>query len=501
MGELETPADKEGDGGVQPKTEAGMSRKEKRKTMKKMKRKQTRKEIALKQHEEEEARLQDPQELINMEQEEAKRSESVRIIFEERERAWIEAMEIRKKKRIEEEEERRISALEYEELSRKQQIKNANDDGDDDWEYVEEGPAEIIWQENEITVKKKRVKVPKRNKDQRSIKEDSDRPTSNPLPPQSEAFDDYKNASLSAQQLIETVAAQVPHFGTEQDKDHCPFHLKTGACRFGQHCSRVHFYPDKSSTLLIKNMYNGPGLTWEQDEGLEYIDEEIERCYEDFYEDVHTEFLKFGEIINFKVCINGAPHLRGNVYVQYSALESALVAHQSVNGRYFAGKQISCDFINVTRWKVAICGEYVKSRYKTCSRGRTCNFIHCFRNPGGEYEWADSDRPPPKYWVEKMVALFGYSDAYKKHMMEDNSGQLRNSSKKSMTDSQRYVVQRSSSRDGSYSSFAGSSRRYDNENYAPKGTGHHRPSGEENAYLKDFHHRKNRKYYIERVSR
>lgn len=54
-----------------------------------------------------------------------------------------------------------------------------------------------------------------------------------------------------------------------QDKAHCPFHLKTGVCRFGQSCSRVHFYPDKSCTLLIKNMYNGPGLAWEQDEGLE----------------------------------------------------------------------------------------------------------------------------------------------------------------------------------------------------------------------------------------
>jgi hypothetical protein len=54
-----------------------------------------------------------------------------------------------------------------------------------------------------------------------------------------------------------------------QDKAHCPFHLKTGACRFGQRCSRVHFYPDKACTLLIKNMYNGPGLAWEQDEGLE----------------------------------------------------------------------------------------------------------------------------------------------------------------------------------------------------------------------------------------
>ena len=56
---------------------------------------------------------------------------------------------------------------------------------------------------------------------------------------------------------------------TWQDKAHCPFHLKTGACRFGQRCSRVHFYPDKACTLLIKNMYNGPGLAWEQDEGLE----------------------------------------------------------------------------------------------------------------------------------------------------------------------------------------------------------------------------------------
>lgn len=33
---------------------------------------------------------------------------------------------------------------------------------EDDWEYVDEGPAEIIWQGNEITVKKKRVKVSKK---------------------------------------------------------------------------------------------------------------------------------------------------------------------------------------------------------------------------------------------------------------------------------------------------------------------------------------------------
>ncbi|KAK9205305.1 hypothetical protein WN943_015572 [Citrus x changshan-huyou] len=71
----------------------------------------------------------------------------------------------------------------------------------------------------------------------------------------------------------------------------------------------------------------------------QYTNEEVERSYEEFYEDVHTEFLKFGKIFNFKVCRNGSSHLRGNVYVYYKSLESAVLTYHSVNGRYFAGKQ------------------------------------------------------------------------------------------------------------------------------------------------------------------
>ncbi|KAF3944521.1 hypothetical protein CMV_029022 [Castanea mollissima] len=58
---------------------------------------------------------------------------------------------------------------------------------------------------NEIIVKKKRVKVPKKDANQKRI-DNADRPTSNPLPPQSEAFADYKNApKLSAEQIIRTL--------------------------------------------------------------------------------------------------------------------------------------------------------------------------------------------------------------------------------------------------------------------------------------------------------
>ncbi|KAL8170571.1 hypothetical protein V2J09_022375 [Rumex salicifolius] len=411
-----------------------MSRKEKRKLLKKEKRQQRRKEIAVREKEEEEARLNDAEEqskLIQLEQQELDKMEIDRREFEERERRFLEVLELNRRRELEEYEQAQERERERQKLAEEYRAKQAEDeipaemDKESNWEYVEEGPAEIIWQGNEIIVKKKRVRVPKKNLEQQIENEDVARPISNPLAPQSEAFDDCK----SVQHVLDTVAQEVPYFGTEQDKAHCPFHLKTGACRFGTRCSRVHFYPDKSCTILMKNMYGGLGLMWEQDEGLEHTDEEIEHSFEEFYEDVHTEFLKFGEIVNFKVCRNSSPHLRGNVYVHYKSLESAVLAYQSTNGRYFAGKQVSCEFVNLTRWKVAICGEYMRSRLKTCSRGSACNFIHCFRNPDGEYEWADWDRTPPRYWISKMAALFGNEDGYDKQLDEVSPDKVRSAPK------------------------------------------------------------------------
>ncbi|KAL9305650.1 Zinc finger CCCH domain-containing protein 5 [Arabidopsis thaliana] len=457
---------------------AEMSRKEKRKAMKKLKRKQVRKEIAAKEREEAKAKLNDPAEqerLKAIEEEDARRREKELKDFEESERAWREAMEIKRKKEEEEEAKREEEERRWKDLEELRKLEaSGNDecgeDEDGEYEYIEEGPPEIIFQGNEIILKKNKVRVPKKSVVQVDGNESSnaefvlqisDRPTSNPLPPGSEASANYQNVS-SAQQILESVAQEVPNFGTEQDKAHCPFHLKTGACRFGQRCSRVHFYPNKSCTLLMKNMYNGPGITWEQDEGLEYTDEEAELCYEEFYEDVHTEFLKYGELVNFKVCRNGSFHLKGNVYVHYRSLESAILAYQSINGRYFAGKQVNCEFVNISRWKVAICGEYMKSRLKTCSRGSACNFIHCFRNPGGDYEWADHDRPPPRFWIHKMTSLFGYSD--EKHMEHESSGSLNDSISDLSTDSHRQPSRRSRSRDHDHANV-GSTPSYRSRKY------------------------------------
>ncbi|XP_062080649.1 protein DETOXIFICATION 45, chloroplastic-like [Humulus lupulus] len=107
-----------------------------------------------------------------MEKEDAERSERERKEFEEREKAWLKAMEMKRKKMEEEEEE------EYEE-----QRKKAMDE-------------------------------------ESRKQQDVDRPTSNPLALESETFAKYRNSLMSGQQLIESVVKQVPNFETELKLGH-----------------------------------------------------------------------------------------------------------------------------------------------------------------------------------------------------------------------------------------------------------------------------------------
>lgn len=49
-------------------------------------------------------------------------------------------------------------------------------------------------------------------------------------------------------------------FGTEKDRVNCPFYFKIGACRHGDHCSRIHTRPSISPTLLFTSMYQRPDM-------------------------------------------------------------------------------------------------------------------------------------------------------------------------------------------------------------------------------------------------
>ncbi|CAH7002662.1 U2 small nuclear ribonucleoprotein auxiliary factor 35 kDa subunit-related protein 1 [Phodopus roborovskii] len=168
----------------------------------------------------------------------------------------------------------------------------------------------------------------------------------------------------------------------------CPFYSKTGACRFGNRCSRKHDFPTSSPTLLVKSMFTTFGMEqcrrddYDSDASLEYSEEETYQQFLDFYHDVLPEFKNVGNVIQFKVSCNLEPHLRGNVYVQYQSEEECQAALTVFNGRWYAGRQLQCEFCPVTRWKIAICGLYEMQK---CPKGKHCNFLHVFRNPNNEF--------------------------------------------------------------------------------------------------------------------
>uniref|UniRef100_A0A2K6R5R5 Zinc finger CCCH-type, RNA binding motif and serine/arginine rich 2 n=1 Tax=Rhinopithecus roxellana TaxID=61622 RepID=A0A2K6R5R5_RHIRO len=170
----------------------------------------------------------------------------------------------------------------------------------------------------------------------------------------------------------------------EKDRANCPFYSKTGACRFGDRCSRTHNFPTSSPTLLIRSMFTTFGMEqcrrddYDPDASLEYSKEEIYQQFLDFYEDVLPKFKNVGKVIQFKVSCNLEPHLRGNVYVQYQSEEECQAALSLFNGRWYAGRQLQCEFCPVTRWKM-------------CPRGKHCNFLHVFRNPNNEFWEANRD--------------------------------------------------------------------------------------------------------------
>ncbi|KAK7090739.1 U2 small nuclear ribonucleoprotein auxiliary factor 35 kDa subunit-related protein 2-like [Littorina saxatilis] len=179
-----------------------------------------------------------------------------------------------------------------------------------------------------------------------------------------------------------------------RDVNRCPFFTKTGTCRFGDRCSRVHVRPESGTTILIPGMFQSFELKksstddYDTDMNLEYEDGDLYRSFRDFYLDVVPEFKSVGKLVNFKVCCNHEPHLRGNVYVQYKRESDAYDAFVKFNARWYAGRQLSCELVDIAKWKSAICGLFFSKR---CPKGAACNFLHVFKNPGNEFWEADRD--------------------------------------------------------------------------------------------------------------
>nr|XP_031840438.1 U2 small nuclear ribonucleoprotein auxiliary factor 35 kDa subunit-related protein 1 isoform X2 [Nomia melanderi] len=197
---------------------------------------------------------------------------------------------------------------------------------------------------------------------------------------------------------IETPEAMREVVDSQPGKELCPFFTKTAACRYGDTCSRNHRRVCLSKVILIPGFYTHFSLEknsaeYDTDVALEFESWETREHFREFYKDVVPELESFGRIKTLKYCCNTEVHLRGNLYVEYYTEREAARALRKLKGRWYAGRQLNCEFANLKSWRSAVCG------MAKCPKGRACNFLHTFRNPHDEYDI----KSPPR-WAKTSVS-------------------------------------------------------------------------------------------------
>ena len=97
------------------------------------------------------------------------------------------------------------------------------------------------------------------------------------------------------------------------------------------------------------------------------------RHYENFYEEVFLELAHHGELLEMHVCDNLGDHMVGNTYAKFASEEDAENAARNLNGKYYSGRVITCEFSPVLTFEEARCRLYDEGH---CDRGGYCNFMH-----------------------------------------------------------------------------------------------------------------------------
>ncbi|XP_076649429.1 uncharacterized protein LOC143357093 [Halictus rubicundus] len=295
--------------------------------------------------------------LENCEKERAERERTETEEHEQRERLWLEE-EVRAQKEWQILQERKQRARQLQ-LEQEAKIRE---------EF--EAKQETIRKKQEEEKRKREEDIEKR---ERLVKE----------------IDDYIDNGIKTPEALREMIDSQP------GKELCPFFTKTAACRYGDTCSRNHRRVCLSKVILVPGFYTHFSLEknsaeYDTDIALEFESSETREHFREFYKDVVPELESFGRIKTLKYCCNTEIHLRGNLYVEYYTEREAARALRKLKGRWYAGRQLNCEFANLKSWRSAVCG------MAKCPKGRACNFLHTFRNPRDEYDiksphrWAKS---------------------------------------------------------------------------------------------------------------
>lgn len=149
----------------------------------------------------------------------------------------------------------------------------------------------------------------------------------------------------------------------------CAFYERTGTCRYGAGCSKLHRAAAGSSAVMVSNLYFHPPL-----QGAPLSEAETQAFFDTVYQDWFMECsLNYGWVTDLMFCANVADHLLGNIYVSFKSPLSAQRCAEGLQSKNYAGRDIIADLCPVKHFGSAACREHGEG---CCPRGPSCNLVH-----------------------------------------------------------------------------------------------------------------------------
>lgn len=181
--------------------------------------------------------------------------------------------------------------------------------------------------------------------------------------------------------------------------DRCAFFSKMGACRHGEQCTKLHYHPDASPTVLFPMMYPNPmaiAHIKDREWTVEFEKKYLKKHLEHFYKEVWRTFMEFGRIAELRVVNNLGDHLLGNVYIRFEDPQVAARIVRELRGKKLNQIIVLPELSPVTNFAEACCKEDLEGR---CQRGEQCNYLHIMKVSRKLLEKLDKEQH--KYWKKK----------------------------------------------------------------------------------------------------
>ncbi|KAG8347118.1 U2 splicing auxiliary factor [Trypanosoma vivax] len=182
-------------------------------------------------------------------------------------------------------------------------------------------------------------------------------------------------------------------------QDRCIFFSKMGACRHGDHCTKVHVRPSSSPTVLFPLMYPNPmAIEHIHDRQWDFCFERkyLRRHFEHFYKETWRTFMELGRIAELRVVSNLGDHLLGNVYIRFEESSDAARIVRELKAKKLNEIILLPEISPVTNFADACCKEDLEGK---CERGTQCNYLHIMKVSRKLMDKLEKEQA--KFWKKK----------------------------------------------------------------------------------------------------